>query len=126
VRGLYVADITFNDPSDRVEYTCRLDDDELELVENKPLRWAATIRLLEVSNFKAFKPAVTAFSSLASGAVVRLPYRMKRRYRTVVETQEGTPNRMGTLCAPSAETEARGGNRNNSCARRRDAAYQTS
>ena len=51
-------------------------------------RWSATVRLIEVASFKALKAAVPAFPAFASGAVVQLPYRMTRQYRTVVERQQ--------------------------------------
>jgi hypothetical protein len=93
-RGRYLGDIVFTDPWDSVSYTCRLDMDELELEEAEPTRWGASIRLVEVADFKALKSPVTVFPALATGAVVELPYRMRRSYRTVLERQrDGTERR---------------------------------
>jgi hypothetical protein len=88
VRGRILGDIDFQDPWDNVHYTCRMELDEQSLEEPVNKRWSATIRLIEVSAFKALKPAVPAFPTFTSGAVVQLPYRMSRQYRTVVERQQ--------------------------------------
>lgn len=88
VRGRILGDIVFVDPWDAVSYTCRFDQDSLDLIEEGHGRWGATIRLIEVADFKTNKSPVVTFPALASGAVVQLPYRMSRRFQTVVEGQE--------------------------------------
>lgn len=87
-RGRYLNDIAFTDPWDSVSYTCRLDADELGLEEGEPTRWGSSIRLVEVASFKALKTPVTTFPALSTGAVVQLPYRMQRRFRTLIEAQQ--------------------------------------
>jgi hypothetical protein len=89
VRGRSLGDIDFTDPWDDTHYTCRLDSDEINLEEDLPSHWSSTIRLIQVLGFNPiYKPPVTAFPIFASGAVVQLPYRMNRFYRTVVQIQE--------------------------------------
>jgi hypothetical protein len=87
-RGRMLGDIDFIDPWDGIHYTCRMELDEQSFEEPVNKRWSATIRLIEVSAFKALKPVVPAFPTFTSGAVVQLPYRMNRFYRTVVERQQ--------------------------------------
>lgn len=86
-RGRYASDITFVDPWDSVSYTCRLDSDELAMEEVNSGNWNASIRLVEVSGFKALKDPVATFPELSSGAVVELPYRMTRRFGTILQGQ---------------------------------------
>jgi hypothetical protein len=86
-RGRYASDISFTDPWDSVAYTCRLDSDELALEEAEAGKWNASIRLVEVSGFKTLKSPVATFPALSSGAVVELPYRMSRRYGTILQSQ---------------------------------------
>jgi hypothetical protein len=88
VRGRILGDIDFVDPWDSVHYTCRLDTDELGLEEEQTNRWTSTLRLIEVSSFKALKTSVPVFPVFESGAVTQFPYRMTRTYRTVIERQE--------------------------------------
>src|SRR5262245_11788600 len=88
VRGRFLGDIDFTDPWDGVHYTCRMDQDELNYEESTSKRWNSTIRLIEVSAFKALKAAVPAFPTFASGAVVQFPYRMSRFYRTEIQAQQ--------------------------------------
>lgn len=88
VRGRYLGDIAFVDPWDSVTYTCRLDSDEHELVEASQGRWGASIRLVEVADFKALKTAVNTFPAMSSGAVTQFAYRMGRKYRTEIVAQE--------------------------------------
>ena len=71
-----------------LHYTCRMELDEQSFEEPVNTRWSATIRLIEVAGFKALKAAMPVFPAFASGAVVQLPYRMTRFYRTVVERQQ--------------------------------------
>ena len=88
VRGRMLGNIDFQDPWDGIHYTCRMELDEQSFEEPDNKRWSATVRLIEVASFKALKPAVPAFPTFASGAVVQLPYRMTSQYRTVVERQQ--------------------------------------
>jgi hypothetical protein len=88
VRGRSLGDIDFIDPWDSVHYTCRMDSDEISFEEPSNARWNSTIRLIEVAAFKALKPAVPAFPTYTSGAVVLFPYRMNRFYRTEIGIQQ--------------------------------------
>ena len=84
VRGR-LSPVEVTDPWDAVAYDCRLDEDELAMREDEPTRWGSSLRLVEVMNFKALKAAVTAFPVLSvTGAVMQLPYEMRRLYHTVI------------------------------------------
>src|SRR5262245_33862561 len=60
-RGRITGDIAFTDPWNHETYTCRLDTDEIEFTAPSPLHWTTTIRLIEVADWKAIKPAVAEF-----------------------------------------------------------------
>jgi hypothetical protein len=86
-RGKYLGNITHVDPWDAVSYTtsCRLDIDELLLTEILQSRWTGSIRILEVSGFKANKAAVATFPS----TVPLQAYARGLRYKTVVQAVPG-------------------------------------
>lgn len=80
-RGRYLNDIAFVDPWDSVSYTCRLDEDMLSL--DSPLKyWTGSIRLVEISSWKALKSPVEEFPAI-------VPFQplmnRQRSYRTVIE-----------------------------------------
>lgn len=83
-RGRYLNDIAYVDPFDGVTYTCRLDQDQLLLSEVPLSHWSGSVRLVEISSFKALKaavatfPATVPFQALTHG----------RQYGTVIEPQE--------------------------------------
>jgi len=80
--------VEFTDPWDTLTYDCRLAVDEVDMFEREPTRWESTVRLLEVTNFKALKAAVAAFPVLSvTAAVTQLPYEMHRRYHTLIGQQ---------------------------------------
>lgn len=81
-RGKYLGDIAFIDPWDGLTYTCRLDNDELVVSGGSPL-FEGKIRLVEVSDFKAIKSAVTTFPDTVP---FQLPYNRANKYVTVVTT----------------------------------------
>lgn len=86
-RGRYLP-TEFVDPWSLETFTCRLDSDSQAIVENSPFIWASRVRLVEVADFKELPdPRVTELPELSTGAVTQLPYRMERRYRTVVQPQ---------------------------------------
>lgn len=60
-RGKYLGDISFPDPWDGLNYTCRLDNDELLITIVLPSYWSTSVKLLEVSGFKAVKSPITSF-----------------------------------------------------------------
>ena len=78
-RGMYAGDIAFVDPWDGLTYTCRFDQDELALQSSLP-HFSGAIRLVEVSGFKAKKPAVASFPA----TVPFQAYSRSRRYSTVI------------------------------------------
>lgn len=82
-RGRIQSDISFTDPFDSESYTCRLDNDILELAAVDVVVWSAPIRLVEVSGWKALKAAVDPFPA----AVPFQGYGYGIRYDTVIAGQ---------------------------------------
>jgi len=81
-RGRYTNDIAYTDPWDSVGYTCRFDMDELILqwLAHSKRLWSGSIRLIEISGFKAKKASVSDFP--ATIPVQTLSH--DRRFLTVI------------------------------------------
>lgn len=83
-RGRILSDIDYVDPHDGLTYRCRLDIDDMEVLEQLP-HFSSTLRLVEIGNWKAIKSAVPTFPATVPFQPATLH---GRRYRTIIEQQE--------------------------------------